>query len=89
MMNKELTVIKFFRDAARGAGYLPGYGDNPGTGFAIVMLGMLIVAGAANDNLTVFAGVIVGAVGWAVMILPLFLVGCADRAREFDRRQQG
>ena len=78
-------MMKFVRDAIRGAGRLPGYGEHPGTGFAAIMLFMLLVAGATNENLELIPGLLSGLAAWAVLVLPLYIVGCVGRARDYDR----
>ena len=79
---------KFVRDVIRGAGNLPGYGEHPGTGFAAVMLVLLLVAGASNENLELIPGLLLGFGAWAVLVLPLYIVGCIGRVRDYDLRNK-
>ena len=76
---------KFVRDVIRGAGNLPGYGSHPGNELAVGMLIILLVAGATNENLELIPGLLSGLAAWAVLVLPLYIVGCVGRARDYDR----
>lgn len=78
-------MIKFLRDIKRGAGYLPGYGSHPGNIMMIFSLAMLIIAGLCNEGIGWSEGILAGVTVWAATALPLYLMGCVGRAREWDR----
>lgn len=69
---------KLFKDFVRGAGYLPGYGEHPGT---LLMLG-LIAIGA-------YVGSWVGFAGSILFYVPIWAYGCIERARDYDRSKNG
>ena len=75
-------MFKFFRDIKRGAGYLEGYGDHPGTDFLIVFVLMGGIAGIQRGGIWGFIG------GCLVMLLgmgPLWIAGCVSRVRSWDQ----
>ena len=75
-------MIKFIKDAWRGAGYLEGYGDHPGTGMLIVFILMGGITGMQRGGLWGFLD------GCLIMVLcfgPLWIAGCIGRARSYDR----
>lgn len=75
-------MIKFFRDVWRGAGYLEGYGHHPGNGTLLFMIGLCGLAGVERGGWTgFFLGAAFGAVGMGIP----YVIGCRDRARDYDR----
>lgn len=77
--------MEILRKIRRGAGYLPGYGEHPGTPLLIMMVLMGILAGAGRGSIRAALG------GGAVMLVvfgPLWCMGCVGRANAYDRRQE-
>lgn len=75
-------MIKFFRDVWLGAGYLEGYGHHPGNG---MLLGFILFCGGLGLEKGGLSGFIGSSLIGAVGILPLWIIGCRDRARDYDR----
>ncbi len=75
-------MVKFFKRAWAGAGYLEGFGHHPGW----PVLGLFIlgagIAGVQRGGLTGFVG---GAVISACALVPFFIAGCVSRAREYEK----
>lgn len=68
----------------KGAGYLPGYGEHPGTPFLIVMIIMGMILGLDRG---IFASII----GGTIMLLalgPIWCMGCIGRANDYERNQE-
>lgn len=78
-------MLKLFRHIRRGAGYLEGYGDHPGTGTMLFMLLMCGLAGAQRGSWSGFFG---GMFFGAICILPFYIIGCVDRSKAADRDQK-
>jgi hypothetical protein len=76
--------MKFIKQAIRGAGYLEGYGDHPGKDVVVIILLVCGLAGIEKGGLTGFLG---GMAIGAIFVLPLFVVGCIDRANACDKQQ--
>ena len=71
-----------FKQICKGAGYLHGYGDHPGTPLLVLMTCEGAVAGMNQG----FRAIVLGAV---VMFIPFFImwcIGCVARANEYDRK---
>lgn len=77
--------MKLFRDIKRGAGYLPHYGSHPANAMMVFSLVMLIIAGLCNESIGWLEGILAGVTVWAATALPLYLMGCVGRARDWDR----
>lgn len=75
--------MKFFRDLWQGAGYLPGYGDHPGTAFLVMFTLMGVVAGVDRGGIY---GAIIGALIMFSVMFPVWVIGCIDRARDYQNR---
>jgi hypothetical protein len=74
-------VLKFFKRAWLGAGYIEGYGHHPGTGVLLVMILCTGLAGAKKGNLSgFFGGIVIGAIAF----LPFYIMGCVDRAKSYE-----
>ena len=73
--------MKLLRDIIQGAGYLEDYGHHPGTDIMIVFILMGGLAGAARGGLWGFIG---GCALLAVFFVPLWCVGCVNRARSYQ-----
>ena len=72
---------KLFRDFIRGAGYLSGYGDYPGTFILISVIFWGVVAGSMRgwwDN------PVIGSSMMFVLFFPFYFIGCVRRARAYD-----
>ena len=76
--------MKFIRQVIRGAGYLEGYGDHPGKDAVVITLLVCGLAGVEKGGLTGFLG---GMAIGAIFVLPLFVIGCIDRANGCDKQQ--
>lgn len=74
-------MIKFFKRAWAGAGYLEGYGNHPGTGVVIVMI---LCTGAAAAQKGGLSGFIAGLAIGAVAFLPFYIMGCVSRAKSYE-----
>lgn len=75
----------FFRHVRRGAGYLEGYGNHPGTDMVVMMILVCGLAGAQRGSWSgFFGGLVIG----AVFILPFYIMGCVDRSKGADRKQE-
>jgi hypothetical protein len=69
------------KQVRKGAGYLQGYGDHPGTPLLVLMTCGGALAGMNQG----FRGIILGAV---VMFIPfgfIWCIGCISRASDYDR----
>ena len=77
--------MKIFKDILQGAGDLPGYGPHPGTGIMFVFLLMGGLAGVDRGGWVGFLG---GAAFAALFVVPLWCVGCVDRARSYQLRNR-
>lgn len=75
-------MIKFFKRIWRGSGYLEGYGHHPGTSIVLIMLLASGLAGVEKGGLRGFIG---GAIIGAICILPLYIIGCIDRAKGYEQ----
>lgn len=71
------------RRAIMGAGYLPGYGDHPGTGFCLMLT---LLTGAAAAQTGGWIGFAVGTGIGALVYGSLWLCGCVGRANAYLRR---
>lgn len=70
-----------FRRVRMGAGYLPGYGDHPGTS-TVVFLTLLTGVAGAHAGWAGFAG---GCALGAFVYGPLWICGCVGRANDYLR----
>ena len=71
----------FFKRIRMGAGYLPGYGDHPGTETVVFLV---LLTGAAGLH----AGWIgfVGGCGLGLVVYgPMWVAGCVGRANDYLR----
>jgi hypothetical protein len=77
-------MLKFFRHVRRGAGYLEGYGEHPGTLylFAFILMGGLA---GARGGIWGFLG---GAAPMALFMVPIYISGCVSRSKLADRDQE-
>jgi len=73
--------MKIFKDILQGATDLPGYGPHPGTGIMLVLLFMGGIAGSGGG----WTGFFGGAAFMALFVVPMWCVGCIDRARGYQR----
>jgi len=71
-------VRDIVRDTLRGCGYLPGYGEHPGTLILLLLVAYGALAGGAG-----------GAAIMAGICVPAYLVGAHDRGRRYRERQPG
>lgn len=74
--------MKVIRDIIQGAGYLEGYGDHPGTPMLIIFILMGGIAGIEKGGLF---GFIAGSLVMALIMGTFWVVGCVDRARDYQR----
>ena len=81
---RKISIVRFFKQIWRGAGYLEGYGDHPGKDMVVVMILVCGLAGAQRGS---WAGFFGGMIFGAVMILPFFIAGCISRANACDKAQ--
>ena len=77
-------LVRWIKQAIRGAGYLEGYGEHPGKDMVVMMILVCGLAGAQRGS---WAGFFGGTAFGAVMILPFFIAGCISRANACDREQ--
>lgn len=77
--------MKLLRHIIRGAGYLEGYGNHPGTPLLFIFTVAGGLAGIEKGGLTGFIG---GCIIAFVTTLPLYIIGCIDRSKGADRDQQ-
>lgn len=77
--------MKLLRDIVQGAGYLEGYGDHPGTDLLLVFILMSGLAGAQRGGLVGFLG---GAAIMALVMVPIWCIGCVGRARDYQARNK-
>jgi hypothetical protein len=77
--------VRFFKQIWRGAGYLEGYGDHPGKDMVVMLI---LICGFAGIEKGGFYGFLGGMAIGAIFILPLFIVGCIDRANGCDEKQK-
>lgn len=68
-----------FRRIRMGAGYLPGYGDHPGTS-TVVFLTLLTGAAGSHAGWIGFVG---GCCLGALVYGPMWLAGCIGRANAY------
>ena len=70
--------MKTLKHIWRGCGYLPDYGDHPGTPvlFLLIVLGVLV--GASNG----FYGAVMGAGVMALIFGPVYLIGAYQRSKD-------
>jgi len=73
---------KVLKQIRMGAGYLPGYGDHPGTFTLLLMIGMGAWAGIDHGPL----GMVMGAVFMFAFFGPIWCIGCISRANAYDRK---
>jgi hypothetical protein len=74
-------MIKLFRDVYRGAGYLEGFGHHPGNEIFLFMIFACGIAGLRGGIWGFIGGAAFGAVGMGIP----WVIGCRDRARNYDR----
>ena len=74
-------VIKFCKDVIQGAGNLPGMGEHPGT---VILIGFILMGGIAGLKGGIL-GFVIGSLVMAVFMLPIWIIGCRDRARLYQR----
>lgn len=75
--------MKLLKDIVQGAGYLEGYGEHPGTFLLVAFIVMGGLAGCSRGGLLGFLG---GAAAMALLIGPLWIIGCVGRARDYQIR---
>ena len=77
--------MRFFKQIWRGAGYLEGFGHHPGIELLAMVLFLCGLAGVGKGGMTgFFGGIGIG----AIFVLPLFIVGCIERANACDKAQK-
>ena len=76
--------MKIFKDILQGAGNLPSYGSHPGTGIMFAFLIMGALAGSDGG----WTGILGGVAIMALIVVPIWCVGCIETAREYQRQNQ-
>lgn len=76
-----ITLPRWVSLTIKGAGYLEGYGDPSG---GPVLLGFVAMGAAAGAKGGLF-GCIVGALAMLALLGPLYLIGCYDRAVDWEQ----
>jgi hypothetical protein len=77
-------LMKFIRDIIQGAKDLPGYGPHPGNGMVVLLIILGGIAGLHGG----WEGFIGGAAFMALFMVPMWAIGCIDRARSYQRRNK-
>ena len=77
-------MLKILKQIRKGGGYLPGYGNHPGTILLFALPIVVVVTGLDNGIISAMtAGILmfltVG-IGWCI--------GCITRANDYDRSKQ-
>lgn len=81
-------MLKTLRRIKIGAGYLDGYGEHPGTVVMIALIAACTLAGTGNVNMGPLPGAILGFCVSLAIFLPMWIVGCIDRAKDYERDQE-
>lgn len=81
---KAASRVSLLRRIRMGAGYLPGYGQHPGTS-AVVLLTLLTGAAGSHAGWMGFIG---GCTIGGSVYGPLWLYGCVGRANAYLRRTE-
>lgn len=77
-----MRAIRSLRHVIRGCGFVPGYGNHPGTATLGLFVAMGGGVGASRGDLGIALG---GALLMLVVFGPMYLYGAYDRSRSAER----
>ena len=85
LIENNVNVMNIIKKIYRGAGYLEGFGNHPGTGFMLLYIVVAGIVGAGSGSLWGFIG---GSIMGALPIIPMWMYGCVSRYDAYERCQQ-